>query len=37
MGKQRGHASPESKDVIVWGRKVFWAMTPTPMVKKNQR
>ena len=37
MGKQRGPAGPQSKDVIVWGRKVLKAMTPTPMVKKNQR
>lgn len=37
MGKQRGPAGPQSKDVIVWGRKVLRAMTPPPMVKKKPK
>ena len=37
MGKQRGPAGPQSKDVIVWGRKVLRAMTPPPMVKKKTK
>lgn len=35
MGKQRDPARPQSKDVIVWGRKVLRAMTPAPMVKNK--